>query len=207
MNAQRPVVLAMLCVMLASRSEGQRLPAEFPRFQPRPSALQQPDTAIRPPTQVVKDYTWEGAAIGGLALGLFGASFASGMCGMDDRGGSHCAASALVGFLGGASIGATLGGMIGSGKKKAPYSPAADSALFPRGRSRGGNGTALGAVLVGGGVAVFTTLGCSLDRSGEHENCAWNAVRYGAIGAASGGLLGALLGTSSKSVDRPEEPK
>lgn len=154
----------------------------------------------------------EGAAIGGLALGAFGAYFGAGMCGMDGSGGNRCALAALTGFLGGATIGATVGGIIGSGKKKAPRAPGdsalmatpeqarppvpgrADSTLFPRTRARGGNGAALGAVMTGGAAAAFTALGCGLDRSGGHEDCAWKAVKRGTIGAVIGGLTGAFIG-------------
>jgi hypothetical protein len=157
-----------------------------------------------------KDYTLEGATIGGIAMGLFGAYFAAGMCGMDDHEGS-CSGAALTGLLGGVTVGATLGGIIGSGKKKAlrypsdsallgplpaerpPVRVRPDSALLPRARSGGGNGIALGAVMVGGGVALLSTLGCSLDQSGGHENCAWNAVKRGAVGAVAGGVAAALI--------------
>ena len=207
-----PVVLAILSVTSGALLEGQRLPAEFPRFHPQLSPLQRADTTPRPAIQKVGDYTWEGAAIGGLALGAFGAYFGSGMCGMDGGSGRRCTLAALTGFLSGASVGATIGGIIGSAKKKTRPEPAdtslapvpeeqqpplpvrADSALFPRAVSHAGNGTALGAVMVGGAVAVFTTLGCSLDQSGGHEDCAWKAVRRGAVGAVVGGLIGTFVG-------------
>jgi hypothetical protein len=205
------VVLAFLGVIPETSVVGQRLAAEFPTYSPRLSAFQQPDTAPRPEIPKPSGYTWEGAAIGGIAMGLFGAYFAAGMCGMDDQEGS-CSGAALTGLLGGVTVGATLGGIIGSGKKKAPRYPSdsalrgplpaekppvrlrPDSALFRRARSGGGNGIALGAVMVGGGVAVLSTLGCSLDQSGGHENCAWNAVKRGAVGAVAGGVAGALIG-------------
>jgi hypothetical protein len=204
------VVLAILRVTAGAPAEGQRLPAEFPRFQPRLSALQHADTTPQSAIQKVRDYTWEGAAIGGLALGAFGAYFAAGMCGMDDHEGS-CGGAALTGLLGGVTVGATLGGIIGSGKKKAPRYPSdsallgplpaekppvrvrPDSALLPRARSGGGNGIALGAVMIGGTAAAFTALGCGLDQSGGHEDCAWKSLKRGTIGAVIGGLAGALV--------------
>ena len=154
----------------------------------------------------------EGAAIGGLAVGVFGAYFGGGMCGMDGGGGRNCTLAALTGFLAGASVGATIGGIIGSVKKKVRLEPAdsslapvpaaqlppvpvrADSALFPRAPRHGGNGAALGAVMVGGGVAAFTALGCGLDQSGGHEDCAWKSLKRGTIGALIGGLTGAFVG-------------
>lgn len=195
-----PVVLMILSMTAGGPVEGQRLPAEFPRYHPRPAALQQPDTLPKVQRPKVKDYTLEGAAIGGLTLGVFGAYFGGGMCGMSDQAGKDCTLATLMGFLPGAAIGATIGGIVGSAKKKAPAEERppvpvrADSALFPRAASHGGNGAALGAVMIGGGVAVLSTLGCSLDQSGGHEDCAWKAVKRGTIGAVIGGLTGALVG-------------
>lgn len=155
----------------------------------------------------------EGAAIGGLALGAFGAYFGGGMCGMGDGGGKNCALATLTGFLSGASVGATIGGIIGSAKKKISPAPTdtglapvpgvelptipvrADSALFPRARSHGGNGAALGAVLLGSSVAVVTALGCAIDQSGEETNCSWKALKRGAVWAVVGGIAGAFVGT------------
>jgi hypothetical protein len=204
------VVLAILRVTAGAPAEGQRLPAEFPRYHPRPVASQQPETLPKPQRPNVKDYTLEGAAIGGLALGVFGAYFGRGMCGMDDGGGRNCALATLTGFLSGASVGATIGGIIGSAKKKTPQGRAdtsltpvpgeqqphvrvhADTA-FPSAPSHGGNGAALGAVMIGGAAAAFTALGCGLDQSGGHEDCAWKSLKRGTIGAVIGGLTGALV--------------
>lgn len=194
------VVLAILRMTAGAPAEGQRRPAEFPRYHPRLAALQQLDTSLQPQRPKVKDYTLEGAAIGGLAFGAFGAYFGGGMCGMSDQAGKDCTLATLTGFLSGAAVGATIGGIVGSAKKKAPAEERppvpvrADSALFPRAVSHGGNGTALGAVMVGGAVAVFTSLDCALDRSGSHENCAWKSLKRGTIGAAIGGLTGAFVG-------------
>lgn len=207
-----PVVLTILSMTAGAPVAGQRRPAEFPRYHPRLTALRQLDTSLQPQRPKVKDYTMEGAAIGGLAVGVFGAYFAGGMCGMDGGGGRNCTLAALTGFLSGASVGATIGGIIGSAKKKirpepadtslAPVAPEqrppvpvrADSTLFPGAPSHGGNGAALGAVMVGGGVAAFTALGCGLDQSGGHEDCAWKSLKRGTIGAVIGGLTGAIIG-------------
>lgn len=206
------VVLAILSVTSGAPVESQRLPTEFPRSHPWLSALQQADTTSQPANQKIGDYTWEGAAIAGLAMGAFGAYVGGGMCGMDDGGGKNCTLATLTGFLGGAGVGATIGGIIGSAKKKTRPEPAdtslapvpadqkprvpvrADTALFPRAPSHGGNGTALGAVMVGGAVAAFTALGCGLDQSGGHEDCAWKSLKRGTRWAAIGGLTGALVG-------------
>lgn len=141
----------------------------------------------------------EGAAIGGLALGVFGAYFGGDLCGMSDQAGKDCTLATLTGFFSGAAVGATIGGIVGSAKKKAPAEESppvpvrADSALFPRAPSHGGNGAALGAVMIGGAAAVFTALGCGLDQSGGHDDCAWKSLKRGTIGAAIGGLTGALV--------------
>ena len=184
---------------------------------------------LRPPPSSTdlpraKDYTMEGAAIGGLAMGAFGAYIGGGMCGMDEGNGRNCTLAALTGFLAGAGVGATIGGIIGSVKKKTrpehadtslapppadrppPVPVRADSALFPRTASHGGNGTALGAVMVGGAVAVFTTLGCALDQSGGHEDCAWKSLKRGAVGAALGGLIGAFVGAMVSADPAPVHP-
>ena len=206
------VVLAFLSMTAEAPVEGQRLPADFPRSHPWLSALQQADTTSQPATRKIGDYTWEGAAIGGLAMGAFGAYIGAGMCGMDEGNGRNCTLAALTGFLAGAGVGATIGGIIGSAKKKPrpehadtslasppadrppPVPVRADSAFFPRAPGHGGNGAALGAVMVGGAVAVFTTLGCALDQSGGHEDCAWKSLKRGTIGAVIGGLTGAFVG-------------
>jgi hypothetical protein len=191
------------CIAIVATLFGATLDAQ--RLAPAVLSSSTPSTVFhRPPPSSTdlpraKDYTMEGAAIGGLALGVFGAYFGGGMCGMDDGGGRNCTLAALTGFLSGASVGATIGGIVGSAKKKTPAEESpqvpvrADSTLFPRAPSHGGNGTALGAVMVGGAVAVFTTLDCALDRSGGHENCAWKSLKRGAIGAAIGGLTGAFV--------------
>lgn len=193
MNPRLQLMLPVMCFISTAHVAAQRLPAEFSRFRPELPLLQHPDSAAAPVPVRVKDYTMEGAAIGGLAFGVFGAYFGAGMCDMDGGGGRGCTLAALTGFLSGASVGATIGGIIGSAKKKIRPEPA-DTSLFPRAPSRGGNGAALGAVMVGGGVAVLSTMGCSLDQSGGHEDCAWKAVKRGMIGAVIGGLTGALVG-------------
>lgn len=174
-------------------AEGQRLPTEFTHYSARPAAQQPPDTLPTSQHPREKDYTLEGAAIGGLALGVFGSYVGGGLCGMDDGGRRNCALAALTGFLSGASVGATIGGIIGSAKQKT-RPVRADSTLFPVAPSRGGNGAALGAVMVGGGVAALTALGCGLDQSGGHDDCAWKALKRGTIGAVIGGLTGAVVG-------------
>jgi len=109
---------AIVAALFAANLHAQRLPpAGFTSFRPRLSALRQPDTAPKREPHKAADYTWEGVAIGGVVFGALGVSL-SHMCGLSDQPGS-CKGAELTGLLAGATVGVVLGGMIGSGIKKA----------------------------------------------------------------------------------------
>jgi hypothetical protein len=95
---------------------GQRLEKPLPHWEP---LLQGSDTVPKAPP--VRDYSWEGLAIGGAFVGILGAVAGSGFCGYDDSASKpNCTVASIKGFLIGATIGGVTGGLLGSLIHKPP---------------------------------------------------------------------------------------
>jgi hypothetical protein len=88
---------------------GQRLAKPLPHWEP---ALQSSAPAPKTPTP---DYRWEGAAVGAIGLGLFGAVLGNGICEVE-----NCTGATVLFALGGAVVGGVTGGLIGSFIPKGP---------------------------------------------------------------------------------------
>ncbi len=110
----RLLLALMLLTLLAVPAEAQSGPASvvvrregFARFDPMASDAM----AMR-----IGPSEWKtGAVIGGVALGLLTAAYSVMACKLDDSADPRSpTACGVAGFLGGALLGATLGGLIGS---------------------------------------------------------------------------------------------
>lgn len=55
----------------------------------------------------------EGAIVGGVVVGLLGASIAGGLCGMSEVSDTNCTGSTIAGFFVGALVGGSVGALIG----------------------------------------------------------------------------------------------
>lgn len=112
----KPAILLVLLTSLPAALAGQRAaPAMASWSATSPTAARnQPPSQTPPSFGDPKDYRWEGLAIGGLAVGIFGAYGAIQMSNDSDNGGSGDSGSAaFFGFLVGAVVGGVVGGLIG----------------------------------------------------------------------------------------------
>jgi hypothetical protein len=64
------------------------------------------------PGPIRPTYWKEGAIVGGVALGLLGATFAGGMCAYADQG-RNCTGATLGGLVMGGAVGVSLGALLG----------------------------------------------------------------------------------------------
>jgi hypothetical protein len=186
------LVLAILTLIPTGPIAAQRqVPTQYPRYQaafPAPLAAR-PDTRAH----ATQDSRWTGVAVGAVSFGALGAWLGAGFCGMSDDTSRSCLGAAVTGMLSVGTIGAILGGVVGTGIKRAPAPPPpADSLRLRTAISPPHEGMVIGAALVGGTFAAFAGLRCALDPS-THENCTGVVVRRGALGALFGGLIGALV--------------
>jgi hypothetical protein len=113
----RSTLIALAFVAVAAGpAAGQRLAAPLPHWEP---LLQASDTVPKAPR--VRDYSWEGLAIGGAFVGILGAVAGSGFCGYDDSASKpNCTVASIKGFLIGATVGGVTGGLLGSLIHKPP---------------------------------------------------------------------------------------
>jgi len=110
------LVTLLLVAVTGNPVAGQRLAPPLPHWEP---ALQASDTVPKAPR--VRDYSWEGLAVGGAFVGILGAVLGSGSCGPDDSASnSNCTVAGIKGFLIGATVGGVTGGLLGSLIHKAP---------------------------------------------------------------------------------------
>lgn len=112
----RSLFLALAFSTAAGSLGGQRLATPLPHWKP---LLPSSDTVPKAPR--VRDYSWEGLAVGGAFVGILGAAFGGGFCGSDDSAAKpDCTVAAIKGFLIGATVGGVTGGLIGSLIRKPP---------------------------------------------------------------------------------------
>jgi hypothetical protein len=110
------LVTLVLVAVTADLAAGQRLAAPLPHWEP---TLQGSDTVPKAPP--VRDYSWEGMAVGGAFVGILGAVVGSGLCGSDDSySRPNCTVAGIKGFLMGATVGGVTGGLLGSLIHKPP---------------------------------------------------------------------------------------
>jgi hypothetical protein len=116
------LVLAILTLIPTGPIAAQRqAPTQYPRYQaafPAPLATR-PDTRAH----ATQDSRWTGVAVGAVSFGALGAWLGAGFCGMRDDTSRSCLGAAVTGMLSVGTIGAILGGVVGTGIKRAPAPP------------------------------------------------------------------------------------
>jgi hypothetical protein len=186
-----PVLLAMLTLVPTVPIAAQRQPpSQFRRYQaafPTP-----PETLPDAHAPAAQDYRWTGVAVGAVSFGALGAWLGVGFCGMSDDTNQSCLGAAMTGLLSVGTIGAILGGVVGTGIKRATAPPPSDSLRLGPALAPPHEGMAIGAALLGGTFAALAGVRCALDQS-THEPCTGVVLRRGALGAFAGGLVGALV--------------